>query len=269
MPYRNLFYKELYRALFPNFPMQRRDFIQISTLGVAGLLAVRPDCQASSLTRHIALVYPERPISGYGDKYHHPASIVGAATMLRDSGIGFDITGQTVDFSRYRVLIFADSVLFSLSFKEKIETYLRRGGAVLASFKSGLTPDGARFATSTFGVERVGEARYSPDFIDTLGSCIGQNLASTELVMYERGMEVLPTDKTTILAHTQVPLAGAGSYPAATECGKVIYFMHPIFTQYHRTAPRWCRQLILNALDRLVPGIAEQKILVTPSEISL
>jgi hypothetical protein len=34
--------------------------------------------------------------------------------------------------------------------------------------------------------------------------------------------------------------------------GNAIYFAHPIFTQYHQNAPRWCKTLFLNAVDILL-----------------
>jgi hypothetical protein len=42
-------------------------------------------------------------------------------------------------------------------------------------------------------------------------------------------------------------------YPGAVRKGRAIYFAHPIFTQYSANAPRWCKQLFLNALDLLLP----------------
>lgn len=175
---------------------------------------------------------------------------------------------QGADFSSYQVLVLPDHVQFTNDFRAKIEIYLQQGGAVLASFQSGLTPDGGQFATPAFGLQLVGKSRFSPDFIDIQASALGSHIGSSELVMYLRGMEVV-SNGATPLAHTLAPLPDADTYPAATEYGKVIYFMHPIFTQYHRTAPRWCRQLVLNALDRLVPGVANLKTLDAGSEISI
>ncbi|MPR35178.1 beta-galactosidase trimerization domain-containing protein [Salmonirosea aquatica] len=238
--------------------MQRRDFIQISTLSVAGLLAIRPDCKGTPPLKGIAIIDPAGVAgSNQGSSYPSEAT-AGAAVMLRESGLSFEVVNQTAHFSSYKVLILPDSVLFSPIFTKKIETYLQQGGAMLASWRSGLTPDGAQFATPAFGIQRVGEAPYSPDFIDTRNSEIGQNLASSELVMYLRGIEVRPSNAT-VLAPTLPPVVGTDHYPAVTENGKVIYFMHPIFTQYHRSAPRWCRRLVLNALDRLAPDVAASK----------
>jgi hypothetical protein len=35
--------------------------------------------------------------------------------------------------------------------------------------------------------------------------------------------------------------------------GRAIYFAHPIFAQYNKNAPRWCKRLFLNALGLLLP----------------
>jgi hypothetical protein len=35
--------------------------------------------------------------------------------------------------------------------------------------------------------------------------------------------------------------------------GRAIYFANPIFTEYNAVAPRWEKQLFLNALDLLLP----------------
>jgi len=241
--------------------MLRRDFIQISTLSAAGLLTLSAKGNIAPAPRQVAVVDPERVVTGYRTSAQVSEAMAGATTMLQESGIAYEVVGTEADFSPYKVLILPDSVLFSHAFKEKIETYLQQKGAVLASWRSGLTPDGLQFATPAFGIERIGDARYSPDFIDSHESTLGQHLASSELTMYLRGMEVLAKDEATILARTLAPLPSADSYPAATEYGKVIYFMHPIFTQYHRSAPRWCRQLVQNALAQLVPGIAESSTL--------
>ena len=42
-------------------------------------------------------------------------------------------------------------------------------------------------------------------------------------------------------------------YPGVVKSGSVIYFMHPIFRQYGKNAPRWVKLLLLNALNMLLP----------------
>jgi hypothetical protein len=37
--------------------------------------------------------------------------------------------------------------------------------------------------------------------------------------------------------------------------GRAIYFANPIFSEYNAVAPRWEKQLFLNALDLLLPDL--------------
>ena len=54
-------------------------------------------------------------------------------------------------------------------------------------------------------------------------------------------------------SHRQTPSSGLAGSPAIVRNGQVIYFAHPLFTQYNQNAPRWCKQLFLNAMDLLLP----------------
>jgi hypothetical protein len=54
-------------------------------------------------------------------------------------------------------------------------------------------------------------------------------------------------------SHRQTPSSGRVGGPAIVQRGRAIYFAHPIFAQYDRNAPRWCKTLFLNALDILLP----------------
>jgi hypothetical protein len=136
------------------------------------------------------------------------------------------------------------------------------------SYKSGLSPEGDKFASSRFGVKLKGDALFSPDFLRLTGEGIGKGLPETELVMYMKGMEVeLNGAKALVNAnvpyfnrtwehfssHRHTPSEGKNGYPAVTQNGNVIYFMHPIFTQYANSAPLWCKKIFLNAVESLLP----------------
>ena len=87
--------------------------------------------------------------------------------------------------------------------------------------------------------------------------------------MYMRGMEIAAQDGAEVLAdtvgsyfdrtykhfcsHRQTPSSGKVVHPAIVQREKVIYFSHPVFSQYQTKAPRWCKQLVANALARLLP----------------
>jgi hypothetical protein len=87
--------------------------------------------------------------------------------------------------------------------------------------------------------------------------------------MYVRGIEIAAQGRAEVLAdvvapyfdrtyehfcsHRQTPSSGRVVHPGVIQNGRAIYFSHPIFSQYQTKAPRWCRQIFLNALARLLP----------------
>ncbi len=209
---------------------------------------------------------------------------VGAVRLLQEGGHQFDVVDSETGWDSYRVLILPDAVTLDQKLAGKVEDYLAGGGRLIASFESGLTPDLVDFALPDWGVRKVGEGPvdasgetvrgrhfHSGDYVDYLraGGQLAGGLRQTEYVMYMRGLEISDEEDAEVLArivpayfdrtwqhfcsHRQTPSSGELGAPAALRRGAVIYFAHPIFRQYHRNAPRWCKQLLLNALDMLLP----------------
>jgi len=194
--------------------------------------------------------------------------IVAAATrMLQELRHQFDILDSQSDFSGYRVLILPDAIPVDEKLAERLTGFLARGGALIASHRAGLTPEGNRFALEEFGVRLVGEAPYSPDFL--LPGALGAGLPDTPHVMYLRGLAVEPAAGAQVLcpvekpyfnrtwrhfcSHQHTPAEGPADYPGVVRAGSCIYFAHPIFATYDQYAPLWCRSLLGAALDLLLP----------------
>jgi hypothetical protein len=53
-------------------------------------------------------------------------------------------------------------------------------------------------------------------------------------------------------SHRHTPSSGRTGYAGAVRHGRTVYFAHPLFTQYAANAPRWCKRLVLNAVDLLL-----------------
>jgi hypothetical protein len=197
-----------------------------------------------------------------------PLDSSGAVMMLQESGHQFDVLDTHSELSPYKVIILPDNVSLSPDLAKKIEAYLAGGGSLIASYRSGLNPTGTNFELPQLGIKMVGLAPYSPDFLIPNES-IGNGLPNTEHVVYLRGLQVEPLPGTEILAQTAVPFFNRDyshfcshqhtpsshliGYPGILRRGNTIYFMHPIFTQYRRSAPRWIKTLFLNALKLLLP----------------
>jgi hypothetical protein len=210
---------------------------------------------------------PPHPKPGYG-RVPEPAQ--GVVRMLQEGNHMFDVLDSNAKLDNYKLLIMPDTISIDAAMAQKLEAYVAQGGAVLASFESGLSKDKSKFASPIFGIDLVGSAPYSPDFIVTKGS-IAKDLPNSELAMYLKGKEVKLNDAVVLAdvnvpyfnrngehfsSHAHTPSAERKGYPGIVQKGKVIYFAHPIFEQYANNAPNWCKKLVLNAIDLLLPNKA-------------
>lgn len=222
--------------------------------------AVEPWCTHASPVTEIAVLSKEggNPTS---------KSLLGINRMLQECGYQFDILDLRMDFFKYKLLILPDEVPVDTALAKRLKSFVDLGGAVLASYRSGIDPDTGEFAP-IFGISCKGPAPYSPDFIAP-GNAVSANLPAKEYVMYMQGMEVKALPGTEILAmvnrpyfnrtwkhfmsHCHAPSTGEPVYPGIIRNGNVIYFAHPVFSQYQNNAPSWCKQLVRNAINLLLP----------------
>jgi hypothetical protein len=213
-----------------------------------------------------------------------PPPSVGALRMLQEGAHQFDMVDSQSDLRPYRVVILPDRIPLSSSLAEKLNAYVKAGGSILASFESGLDPRKTGFALDGFPVRNVGTQILDAAGNDVRGRVyarndyaeyilpegpIGRGMPPTEHVMHMKGMEIEATEGAEVLmekvkpyfdrtpehfcSHRQTPSSGVVDGPAVVRKGAILYFSHPVFTQYYENAPRWCRQIVLNALELLLP----------------
>ncbi|MFH1741289.1 MAG: beta-galactosidase trimerization domain-containing protein, partial [bacterium] len=198
-----------------------------------------------------------------------PPSAVGAVRILQEGAHQFDLIDTRSDFSKYKVLILPDVITVSDDLADRIERFVAGSGALIASHHSGLNKEHNQFALKSLGIEFQGDAPYSPDFIVPKDP-VAKGLKRTEYVMYLQGTHVKPVGQSTVIAdvvepyfnrtyrhfcsHRHTPSSGKVGYPGVIRNGNSIYFIHPIFAQYSKNAPYWCKQLFLNALNMLLPN---------------
>lgn len=215
-----------------------------------------------------ALVTPENKY------YEHqmPADVMGAAQMLEELGIQFDIIDPEmgVDLKAYRLVILPDSLYVEESFQRKIEDYLKSGGSVIACGNGGQNQKGQY--PEGFGLVCEGMQEVYPDFIAAGGFLAKDLYPGNEYVIYKQGTRLRPESpegETEILlyahapyfkregdnfcSHLYVPSGKKEEYPVAFRSGNVIVFSHPLFGQYHENAPGWCKVLVRNAIQTLMP----------------
>jgi len=243
-----------------------------------------PWCAGAEPLADIGVLTPEEFDPGLSRVDVDFRPIMGAVRMLQEGKHQFDVLDSYSDFERYRVLVLPDRIPTEGLLLERLEAYLAQGGAIIASFASGMDAAQERFTLKALGVRLVEEGPRDPagnlargreyprhHYAEYLRprAPLAVGLPNTEHVMYIHGMHVAAEGDTQVLAdviapyfdrtyrhfcsHLQAPSSGRVVRPAVVQRGSAIYFSHPIFTQYQTKAPRWCRQLFLNALDRLLP----------------
>jgi hypothetical protein len=212
-----------------------------------------------------------------------PPALMGITRMLEVSAHQFDILDSASDLSRYKVIVLPDKIPVDVELAQKLQAYLDRGGALIASFESGMNADASEFARRVLGVRLKSEGARdlngelvrgklfpTNDYVEyILPGQLGKGLAQTEYALYIRGMDVEAEPGSETLAnkvlayfdrtyrhfcsHRQTPSSGQVGGPAVIKNGRAIYFANPIFSEYNKVAPRWEKQLFLNALDLLLP----------------
>jgi hypothetical protein len=237
-----------------------------------------PWCRGARAVSEVAVVTPE----AFGSTERVPRAAAGAVRILQEGGHQFDVVDDASDFGAYSLVVLPDEIPVSGQLEAKLVEYLGRGGAVLASFESGMKEGKTAFAEDIFGVRLAGAgpldregrpARGRPgpawaNYVLPRGE-FAKGLRETPYAMDMLGVEVAARDDAEVLApsvpslfdrtwehycsHRQTPPSGKTGYPAVVRRGNVVYFSHPVFRQYHETAPLWCKRLVLNAIGLLLP----------------
>jgi len=231
--------------------------------------ACEPYCRDAEPVCDIAVLTPEAfagsPI-GRPPAERVPDSTKGAARVLQELHQQFDIVDPHVDFGQYKLLVLPDEVPVKGELRDRITAYLQVGGRVIASHQAGLDERG-RFALP-IDARHDGIQTYEPTFIVPAHG-FETGLPATEHVMHLRGSALADVgDAASILAeqtapyfnrtwhhycsHRHAPSNNQSLGPAVIESGAVLYFSHPIFTQFHRNAPPWVRAMIRAALQRVL-----------------
>ncbi|GBC97210.1 hypothetical protein HRbin16_03031 [bacterium HR16] len=198
-----------------------------------------------------------------------PPANLGAYRILQEGRHQFDFIDGESDWSRYRVVILPDEVVLNDTLVQKVQAYLDAGGALLCTGRSGLHEDGSGFALNRFPAVYKGELPYSPDFVRVLGA-LAEGIADTQYVMYLRGQKVSPAEGAEVLAeiwepyfnrtyrhfcsHAHTPVARRSELPAALRKGRVVYLAHPVFSTFAQYGMPFYKQLVLNALNLLLPN---------------
>ena len=225
--------------------------------------AKEPWCEGARAVTEIAIVTPEA--LGLEDG-RVDSSARGALRLLQEAHHQFDVVDFDMPWDRYKLVILPDKIVLDGENRKKVQDFIRGGGKVLASHRSGLAPDGSGFVLPELGVRLLGELEYSPDYIEALGP-LADGVRPTQHVMYDRGLKVAiergealariwkPYFNRTwehFTSHAHAPAERPTEDPGVVRADSCIYFAHPAFASYGAHGAEALRRMLLNAVSLLL-----------------
>ncbi len=211
----------------------------------------------------IAIVYPKKIANIRGDR-----QLKSAVRMLSELKQQFDVVTLVSDWSKYKVLIFPDDILFDEETARRVKKHVNEGKAVISTGFSGLDPEKRHFVLEQeWGIKFLGENPFDPAYF-TVGENCNEGLPDMPLSLYSNGIEVEASGKTRTEARLVKPYHNRdwdGEYafyynppdkvtekPALTINGQVAHFSHRIFSGYYDKASVELRTVFSNVLDRFL-----------------
>lgn len=236
--------------------------------------AKEPWCADAHAITEIGVVTPEVVTAGAPHSMNETAA--GVYRMLKERHYQFDFVDFAMDLSRYKVIVLPDVIRLTEDQAKVLNAYLDNGGKLLASYASGMGGEGHDFLVKGMPAVVNGDAEFSPDFLVACGE-IGDGILASEHVMYERGfaMEAAPGARPLAevwkpyfersykhyCSHFHTPVEGPAGYPGIAANDQIVYVGYPVFGMYKRHGARAYRDMVLNALELLLPN--DEKLATT------
>lgn len=112
---------------------------------------------------------------------------VGTVRIMLEGHYLYNVIDKEEDFNIYKLIILPDMILLDEELKNKLNQYVKQGGKILATGKSGLDSDKTKFKLD-FGIKYLGENKYCPDYFRPDFSM--SDLDNTAFVMYSQGYNI-------------------------------------------------------------------------------
>ena len=192
----------------------------------------------------------------------------GAAQMLLELHVPFDVLDRSADFLRYRVIILPDHIPLDVEMTARLTSFVSAGGRIIASWRAGLNAEGA-FALD-FGIARGNAPIASKPAYVMAGKDLDEAMPKTAFVMYDVA-ETITAGSAAVLAnlhgsyfnrsyqhwsshqHSPDDPQAAPLGAAVTEHNGLCYIAFPVFRLYHDIGQPLYKYIIRGLLKRLLP----------------
>lgn len=207
---------------------------------------------------------PDLPVEAQGDLR---IALNGATRMLSELNYQFDIIDDTMDFSRFRLIILPDCISLSESSMKKLDKYIESGGKVISSGRSGLNADGDGFGSAHWKFKYNGPDEWDNGFYRP-GAELTADTNDMVTSIYHPGIRMEAGPGAVQLAeywqpyfshhwdghhaHFYIPYDHPdGAAVAATD--SVAHVCFPVFTSYQRTITTAYKYMLRNLIRRFLP----------------
>ena len=195
--------------------------------------------------------------------------LMAAVRILSELKQQFDVVTEFSDWSKYKVLVIPDDIIFNEEITRRVKAHIAAGKAVISSGSSGLNQGKTQFALEEeWGIKFKKECDFDPAYF-TVSKNFNRGLPDMPLSLYSSGIDVESLPGTSVEANLIKPYYNRiwdGEYafyynppdkvtdkPALTINGKVAHFSHRIFSGYYDQAPVELRTVFGNVLDKFLP----------------
>lgn len=219
--------------------------------------------EAKNITE-IAIVYPLKIGNIRGDP-----QLKSAVRILSELKMQFDVVTHFSDWSRYKLLVIPDNIVFDEETAKRVKLHIASGKPVISSGISGLDPEKKRFVLQNeWGVKYLGENGDQPAYFKPSEN-ISTGLPDMPLSLYSSGIDMEPLPGTRVEAWLVKPYFNQkwdGEYayyynppdkvtelPVLTINNNVAHFSHRIFTGYSDMASVELRTFFSNVLNKFMP----------------
>ena len=249
--------------LHPNGAINADTYASIAP-AYARLAKLEPYIEAAKQVSQVAILSSEY-FHHAGDR--NSTADAGAAQMLLELKIPFDVIDGTSEFSPYAVIILPDDIPVDAALAERLNAFVGQGGGLLLSGNSALRADG-QFAIEA-GIRSEGPVAFTPSYIGS-GNDLDPALTKSPFVVYGTAQQIVAQGAQVLgqvvppyfnrsyqhfSSHAHAPdnTDAAPLGAAVTLYGRVGYIAYPIFGIYHNVGQPMYRHVVKALLSRLLP----------------
>lgn len=224
--------------------------------------ACEPFFEGTSLIAQVALVVDPELGDAPG------AAGIGAVRVLQQLRHQFDVVPPSADLSVYELVLVPETTRIDAPLRATLEAYVAGGGALVLVGEALVGTDGGA-STSVAGVEVDGPSPYASTFLRPVHASMPD--LGTDQVVYDRGVQVRPTEGTEVLVGTVAPYfdrtwehfsghsytppdsaAGLTPYPSVTRRDRVVAISQPLLTSFGRFGAESHQRVLGAVLDLLL-----------------